>query len=61
MKKLMITLLFVILITSCNNANPNEIPNEVSIIFELIKNKEKSQEELKQFTKDILIMSKALN
>tara|TARA_B110000027_G_scaffold73017_1_gene77856 strand:+ start:108 stop:311 length:204 start_codon:yes stop_codon:yes gene_type:complete len=31
--------------------NPNEIPNEVIVIVELIKNKEKSQEELREFTK----------
>ena len=47
----MLTSLFAILISSCNNVNPNEIPNEVIVIVELIKNKEKSQEELKEFTK----------
>jgi hypothetical protein len=51
MKKIMLTSLFAILISSCNNVNPNEIPNEVIVIVELIKNKEKSQEELKEFTK----------
>ena len=47
----MLTSLFAILISSCNNVNPNEIPNEVIVIVELIKNKEKSQEELREFTK----------
>ena len=51
MKKIMLTSLFAILISSCNNVNPKEIPNEVIVIVELIKNKEKSQEELKEFTK----------
>ena len=51
MKKIMLTSLFAILISSCNNVNPNEIPNEVIVIVELIKNKEKSQEELREFTK----------
>ncbi len=39
------------LIISCNSESPKEIPNEVIVIVELIKNKEKSQEELKEFTK----------
>ena len=39
------------LIISCNRESPKEIPNEVIVIVELIKNKEKSQEELKEFTK----------
>ena len=47
----MLASLFAILISSCNNVNPNEIPNEVIVIVELIKNKEKSQKELKEFTK----------
>ena len=47
----MLTSLFAILISSCNIVNPNEIPNEVIVIVELIKNKEKSQEELREFTK----------
>ena len=51
MKKLMLTSLFVLLISGCSNLNPKEIPNEVIVIVELIKNKEKSQEELKEFTK----------
>ena len=51
MNKLILTSLLVILISSCNNANPKEIPNEVIVIVELIKNKEKSQEELREFTK----------
>ena len=51
MKKIMLTSLFAILIPSCDNVNPNEIPNEVIVIVELIKNKEKSQEELREFTK----------
>lgn len=51
MKKIMLTSLFAILISSCNNVNPNEIPNEVIVIVELIKNKEKSQKELREFTK----------
>ena len=51
MKKIMLTSLFAILISSCNNVNPNEIPNEVIVIVELIKNKENSQKELREFTK----------
>ena len=51
MKKLIFTSLFAILISGCNNLNPKEIPNEVIVIVELIRNKEKSQEELRQFTK----------
>ena len=51
MKKLIFTSLFAILISGCNNLNPKEIPNEVIVIVELIKNKEKSQEELREFTK----------
>ena len=47
----MLTLLLAILISGCNNMNPKEIPNEVIVIVELIKNKEKSQEELREFTK----------
>ena len=47
----MLASLFAILISSCNNVNPNEIPNEVIVIVELIKNKEKSQKELREFTK----------
>lgn len=47
----MLTSLFVLLISGCSNLNPKEIPNEVIVIVELIKNKEKSQEELKEFTK----------
>ena len=47
----MLTSLFAILIPSCDNVNPNEIPNEVIVIVELIKNKEKSQKELREFTK----------
>ena len=51
MKKLIFTSLSAILISGCNNLNPKEIPNEVIVIVELIRNKEKSQEELRQFTK----------
>tara|TARA_A100001011_G_scaffold399854_1_gene510574 strand:+ start:1629 stop:2105 length:477 start_codon:yes stop_codon:yes gene_type:complete len=51
MNKLILTSLLVILISSCNNANPKEIPNEVIVIVELNKNKEKSKDELKEFTK----------
>ena len=47
----MLTSLFALLISGCNNLNPKEIPNEVIVIVELIKNKEKSQEELREFTK----------
>ena len=47
----MLTSLFAILFSGCNNVNPKEIPNEVIVIVELIKNKEKSQEELREFTK----------
>ena len=51
MKKLMLTSLFAILISGCSNVDPKEIPNEVIVIVELIKNKKKSQEELREFTK----------
>ena len=51
MKKLIFTSLSAILISGCNNLNPKEIPNEVIVIVELIRNKEKSREELRQFTK----------
>ena len=47
----MLASLFAILISVCSNVNPKEIPNEVIVIVELIKNKEKSQEELREFTK----------
>ena len=47
----MLASLFAILISGCSNVNPKEIPNEVIVIVELIKNKEKSQEELREFTK----------
>ena len=47
----MLKLLFAIVIFGCSNVNPKEIPNEVIVIVELIKNKEKSQEELREFTK----------
>ena len=51
MKKLTLTSLFAILISSCNNLSQKEIPNEVIVIVELIRNKEKTKEELKEFTK----------
>lgn len=51
MKKLALTSLFAILISSCNNLCQKEIPNEVIVIVELIRNKEKTKEELKEFTK----------
>ena len=50
MNKIIISLIFGILISSCSN-NPKEIPNEVIVIVELIKNEGKSAEELKKFTK----------
>ena len=49
MNKIIFSLIFGILISSCNN--PKEIPNEVIVIVELIKNEGKSAEELKKFTK----------
>ena len=51
MKKIIISTLFGIIICSCSNKNPKEIPNEVIVIVELVKNKDKSEEELKKFTK----------
>jgi len=51
MKKYLLSIIFLMLIISCNRESPKEIPNEVIVIVELIKNKEKSQEELKEFTK----------
>ena len=50
MKKVMLTSVIAILICSCNNLNLKEIPNEVIVVVELIKNKEKSQEEIREFT-----------
>ncbi len=51
MNKYILSIIFLMLIISCNSESPKEIPNEVIVIVELIKNKEKSQEELKEFTK----------
>ena len=51
MNKIIFSLIFGILITSCNNYNIQDIPNEVIVIVELIKNEDKSAEELKKFTK----------
>ena len=51
MNKIIFSLIFGILISSCINDNPKEIPNEVIVIVELIKNEGKSAEELKKFTK----------
>ena len=55
MKKIIISTLFVIIIFSCNNKNSKEIPNEVIVIVELVKNKDKSEEELKSLQRDIVI------
>ena len=51
MKNLILGISFLILITNCNKDSSKEIPDEVIVIVELIKNKNKSQEELKEFTK----------
>lgn len=51
MKKLLLTALLALSIASCNDGEIKEIPNEVIVIVELIKNKEKSQKEIKEFTK----------
>lgn len=51
MNKIIVSLIFEILISSCVSNNPKEIPNEVIVIVELIKNGDKSAEELKKFTK----------
>ena len=51
MNKTIVSLIFGIIITSCNSNNQKEIPNEVIVIVELIKNEDKSGEELKKFTK----------
>ena len=51
MKKIIFSLLLGSLISSCDKSNSKEIPNEVIVIVELIKNKDKSIEELKEFTK----------
>ena len=51
MKNLILGISFLILITNCNKDSLKEIPDEVIVIVELIKNKNKSQEELKEFTK----------
>ena len=51
MNKIIFSLIFVILISSCISDNPKEIPSEVIVIVELIKNEGKSAEELKKFTK----------
>ncbi|OUX40296.1 MAG: hypothetical protein CBE25_01475 [Flavobacteriaceae bacterium TMED265] len=51
MKKLILLSFFTMVLIGCNSTNTKEIPNEVIVIVELIKNKEKSREELKEFTK----------
>ena len=51
MKNLILGTSLLILITNCNKDISKEIPDEVIVIVELIKNKKKSQEELKKFTK----------
>ena len=51
MKNLILGISFLILITNCNKDSSKEIPDEVIVIVELIKNKNKSQEQLKEFTK----------
>ena len=51
MKNLILGISFLILITNCYKDSSKEIPDEVIVIVELIKNKNKSQEELKRFTK----------
>ena len=51
MKNLILGTSLLILITNCNKDISKEIPDEVIVIVELIKNKNKSQEELKEFTK----------
>ncbi len=51
MNKIIVSLIFEILISSCVSNNTKEIPNEVIVIVELIKNGDKSAEELKKFTK----------
>ena len=51
MKNLILGISFLILITNCNKDSSKEIPDEVIVIVELIKNKNKSQEELEEFTK----------
>ena len=51
MNKIIFNLIFGILIISCNNYNTKEIPNEVIVIVELIKNEDKSAEKFKKFTK----------
>lgn len=51
MKNLILGTSLLILITNCNKDISKEIPDEVIVIVELIKNKNKSQEELKKFTK----------
>ena len=51
MKNLILGISFFILITNCNKDSSKEIPDEGIVIVELIKNKNKSQEELKEFTK----------
>ena len=55
MNKTIVSLIFGIIITSCNCNNLKEIPNEVIVIVELIKNEDKSAEELKSLQKDIVI------
>ena len=51
MNKIIVSLIFGILISTCISDNPKEVPNEVIVIVELIKNDDKSAEELKKFTK----------
>ena len=51
MKKLILLFGICLVLFTCRKDSPKEIPNEVIVIVELIKNKNKSQEELKRFTK----------
>ena len=51
MKKVIFSILIGIWISSCTLDKTKEIHNEVIVIVELIKNEEKSEQELKVFTK----------
>ena len=51
MKKLILLFGICLVLFTCRKDSPKEIPNEVIVIVELIKNKNKSQDQLKEFTK----------
>ena len=51
MKKQIVNILVILFFCGCTIENQKEIPDEVMVIVALVKNKNKSKEELKKFTK----------